>query len=181
MVIGLSSTRTSFCIKRVPLHDIRSLLNEQMDLLAALPAGLPLIIPSTTMRETRHRSLPLYNRLLQVVHDESRCVWVWWNEERRETATHLEGDSQVGMESINDRNDRGRTCLVDSCSQAEPQRSEKLSNSTSPISRAQLRIPLFWCFSQTTREIANWQSRTTSSLSVPRNMLMGLRREIEIA
>ncbi|WVQ84127.1 hypothetical protein IAT38_006274 [Cryptococcus sp. DSM 104549] len=78
----------------------------QMDLLAALPPTLPLVIPSTTIRETRHRSLPLYNRLQQLIQDEDRCVWVWWNEERRETATVREEDSEKGKEVINDRNDR---------------------------------------------------------------------------
>lgn len=76
-----------------------------MDLLTALPADLPLLIPSTTIRETRHRSLPLHNRLQQLIQDEDRVVWVWWNEERRETATlPLEGEVDEG---INDKNDRG--------------------------------------------------------------------------
>jgi exosome complex exonuclease DIS3/RRP44 len=74
----------------------------QMDLLASVPKNLPLIVPSTVIRETRHRSLPLYNRLQELVKDEDRMIWVWWNEERRETAT-------VGEEgeSPNDQNDRG--------------------------------------------------------------------------
>lgn len=77
-----------------------------MDLLASVPKNLPLIVPSTVIRETRHRSLPLYNRLQELVKDEDRLVWVWWNEERRETAT-------VGEEgeSPNDQNDRGTRCL----------------------------------------------------------------------
>lgn len=77
-----------------------------MDLLAALPPSLPLIIPSTTIRETRHRSLPLHHRLQQLVQDEDRSVWVWWNEERRETATVRLRD-EGKKEGINDRNDRG--------------------------------------------------------------------------
>jgi exosome complex exonuclease DIS3/RRP44 len=77
-----------------------------MDLLTALPSSLPLLIPSTTIRETRHRSLPLHNRLQQLVQDEDRCVWVWWNEERRETATFRE-DEEGKKEGVNDRNDRG--------------------------------------------------------------------------
>ena len=77
-----------------------------MDLLTTFPPSIPLLIPSTTIRETRHRSLPLYNRLQQLVQDEDRCVWVWWNEERRETATiRIDGDGM--MESVNDQNDRG--------------------------------------------------------------------------
>lgn len=75
-----------------------------MDLLAALPQQLPVIVPSTVIRETRHRSLPLFNRLQQFVQEEDRSVWVWWNEECRDTATA--GLEEEG-ESINDRNDRG--------------------------------------------------------------------------
>ncbi|WWD22110.1 hypothetical protein CI109_106599 [Kwoniella shandongensis] len=78
----------------------------QMDLLTALPATLPIVVPSTTIRETRHRSLPLYNRLQQLIQDEDRCIWVWWNEERRETATVQEEDEETGIEGMNDRNDR---------------------------------------------------------------------------
>lgn len=74
-----------------------------MDLLTALPAQLPLIVPSTTIREVRHRSLPLHNRLQQLLLDEDRTVWVWLNEECRETATAGE---DVESESVNDRNDR---------------------------------------------------------------------------
>lgn len=76
----------------------------QMDLLSALPQQLPIIVPSTVIRETRHRSLPLFNRLQQLVQEEDRCIWVWWNEECRDTATA--GIEEDG-ESINDRNDRG--------------------------------------------------------------------------
>lgn len=78
-----------------------------MDLLISLPTSLPLVVPSTTIKETRHRSLPLYNRLQQLIQDEARTVWVWWNEERRETATFQEEDEVTGIEGINDRNDRG--------------------------------------------------------------------------
>lgn len=74
-----------------------------MDLLTALPAQLPLIIPSTTIREVRHRSLPLHNRLQQLTLDEDRTVWVWLNEESRETA--MAGEDAPD-ESVNDRNDR---------------------------------------------------------------------------
>jgi exosome complex exonuclease DIS3/RRP44 len=82
-----------------------------MDLLVSLPTSLPLVVPSTTIRETRHRSLPLYNRLQQLIQDEARQVWVWWNEERRETATHQEEDEVTGIEGINDRNDRGKSAI----------------------------------------------------------------------
>ncbi|KAJ9101817.1 hypothetical protein QFC21_003156 [Naganishia friedmannii] len=101
----------------------------QMDLLAALPAAIPLVLPSTTLAEVRHRSLPLYNRLQQLISEEDRHVWVFWNEQRRETATKVEYASAVedadiadedeneaaeqeesgggkSRESVNDRNDR---------------------------------------------------------------------------
>ncbi|GHJ89926.1 hypothetical protein NliqN6_6328 [Naganishia liquefaciens] len=94
----------------------------QMDLLAALPATVPLVLPSTTLAEVRHRSLPLYNRLQQLITEEDRHVWVFWNEQRRETATKVEytaaqqdeGNSdeedkpiaERTRESVNDRNDR---------------------------------------------------------------------------
>lgn len=74
-----------------------------MDLLTSLPPQLPLIVPSTTIREVRHRSLPLHNRLQQLLLDEDRTVWVWLNEESRDTAT---GGEEVEDESVNDRNDR---------------------------------------------------------------------------
>lgn len=99
-----------------------------MDLLAALPAAIPLVLPSTTLAEVRHRSLPLYNRLQQLISEEDRHVWVFWNEQRRETATKVEyatavedadiadGDDEdveesrggKSRESVNDRNDRGK-------------------------------------------------------------------------
>lgn len=103
----------------------------QMDLLISLPPSIPLIIPSTVLSEVRHRSLPLYNRLDQLIVDEEKKVWVFWNEERKETATRMErvrkideeevdGGGEMGeeeevdledggwvRESANDRNDRG--------------------------------------------------------------------------
>nr|ODO01078.1 exosome complex exonuclease DIS3/RRP44 [Cryptococcus depauperatus CBS 7855] len=83
-----------------------NIILHQMDLLVALPPTLPLLIPSTTIRETRHRSLPLYNRLRQLLQDQDRLVWVWWNEERRETATVRQIHQNNVREQINDRNDR---------------------------------------------------------------------------
>lgn len=103
----------------------------QIDVLESLPPSIPLILPSTTLSETRHRSLPLYNRLQQLIADEERKVWVFWNEVRRGTATRVErykvgregrideegdegmsdDDEEAGgkteRESVNDRNDRG--------------------------------------------------------------------------
>jgi hypothetical protein len=110
----------------------------QIDVLESLPADIPIILPSTTLAETRHRSLPLYNRLQSLLADEDRKVWIFWNEERRETATKVEryriggeesagknaddedagegmdvietedNDGKIVRETVNDRNDRGK-------------------------------------------------------------------------
>ena len=123
---GTYSLDVSLIIRVVP----------QIDVLESLPAEIPIILPSTTLAETRHRSLPLFNRLQSLLADEDRKVWIFWNEERRETATKVEryrtgGDEAVGRideddtgngmdvieaedkdgkivrETVNDRNDRG--------------------------------------------------------------------------
>ena len=107
--------------------------DRQMDLLAALPPQLPIIVPSTVIRETRHRSLPLFNRLQQLVQEEDRCIWVWWNEECRDTATV--GIEEEG-ESINDRNDRGELVYVCQRTSSNIQRSAKPSTTTLNIFRA---------------------------------------------
>jgi hypothetical protein len=135
-VIGLSWTPTSFWDRFVAhLHEgctKSNLISVQMDLLAALPASIPLVLPSTTLAEVRHRSLPLYNRLQQLITEEDRHVWVFWNEQHRETATKVEYTAALQdededenleeadeekekpvtgvrtMESVNDRNDRGK-------------------------------------------------------------------------
>ncbi len=89
----------------------------QIDLLQSLPASIPLLIPSTTLSETRHRSLPIYNRFQQLIGDEDRIVWVYWNESSRGSATAARDVSEIvdedGMhvekiiqETSNDRNDR---------------------------------------------------------------------------
>ena len=55
-----------------------------MDLLTSpLLATLPIIVLQTVLDEVRHRSLPLFNRLKQLIGDEDRLVWVFWNEARR--------------------------------------------------------------------------------------------------
>lgn len=128
--IGSSWIPISFWDRYVPkLLTIKCAETLQMDLLAALPASIPLVLPSTTLAEVRHRSLPLYNRLQQLITEEDRHVWVFWNEQRRETATKVEY-SAVGVdedgeeeeekpdvagrerESVNDRNDRGELSLT---------------------------------------------------------------------
>lgn len=80
----------------------------------------------------------MYNRLQTLLAEEDRKIWVFWNEERRETATKVEqyqveeGDDEPGhdggdlmddkpegrngskavSETINDRNDRGESCTL---------------------------------------------------------------------
>lgn len=80
----------------------------QIDLLQSLPASIPLLIPATTIDEVRHRSLPISNRFQQLVADEERLIWVFWNESARESATSSAAPDQVvtGVESANDQNDR---------------------------------------------------------------------------
>lgn len=89
----------------------------QIDLLQSLPSSIPLLIPSTTLSETRHRSLPIYNRFQQLIGDEDRIVWVYWNESSRGSATAARNIREVVdedgihveklvQETINDKNDR---------------------------------------------------------------------------
>ncbi|CED85602.1 Exosomal 3'-5' exoribonuclease complex, subunit Rrp44/Dis3 [Phaffia rhodozyma] len=74
----------------------------QMDLLTSpLLASLPIIVLQTVLDEVRHRSLPLFNRLKQLIADEDSSVWVYWNEAAKDTAT-----VRVGLETPNDKNDR---------------------------------------------------------------------------
>lgn len=124
------------------LPDDGVLRDGQIDVLESLPADIPIILPSTTLAETRHRSLPLYNRLQSLLADEDRKVWIFWNEERRETATKVERyriggedpasriadeeeveegmdvietedkDGKIVRETVNDRNDRGKQRYV---------------------------------------------------------------------
>jgi hypothetical protein len=126
---------------RFPLEPVVEMpLVYQIDVLESLPAAVPLILPSTTLSETRHRSLPLYNRLQSLLAEEDRKVWIFWNEERRETATKVEryrvgeesqparidddeemegpedvtqseGSGKTVRETVNDRNDRGELGL----------------------------------------------------------------------
>ena len=83
----------------VSAHGAELIIMVQIDVLESLPASIPIVLPSTTLAETRHRSLPLYNRLQSLLADEDRKVWVFWNEERRETATKVER-YRTGVESI---------------------------------------------------------------------------------
>ena len=55
--------------------------------------------------------MPLYNRLQSLLADEDRKVWVFWNEERRETATKVEryrtGAESITTARIDDEDDMG--------------------------------------------------------------------------
>lgn len=81
----------------------------------SLPSFVDVIILQTVLEEVRHRSLPLYNRLMDIVKDsehaarmgrsgntsENRRWWIYWNDFARDTAIMREEG-----ESPNDRNDR---------------------------------------------------------------------------
>lgn len=142
-----------------------------MDLLVSLPTSLPLVVPSTTIRETRHRSLPLYNRLQQLIQDEARQVWVWWNEERRETATHQEEDEVTGIEGINDRNDRGESMIL---AHADEQLFERLCISTMNTFDHLFPIHLNSSFCRMIEGTERSPKQKGSSPSVPGNMSMDL-------
>ncbi|GAA95499.1 uncharacterized protein L969DRAFT_101606 [Mixia osmundae IAM 14324] len=73
----------------------------QMDLLESSHFGQDIILLQTVIDETRHRSLPLYNRLRALIADEDRRVYTFWNEARNDTYAQ-----KVDGETINDRNDR---------------------------------------------------------------------------
>ncbi|THH07194.1 hypothetical protein EW145_g3547 [Phellinidium pouzarii] len=77
----------------------------QMDLLESPLFTPPILLLQTVLEEVRHRSLPLYSRLLALVksgsEDDEKRVWVFYNEFRTETAVIREEG-----ESPNDRNDR---------------------------------------------------------------------------
>lgn len=83
----------------------------QFDLISSAAFPLPIIVPQTVQDEVRHRSLPLYNKLLGLLDDDfvgERASWgkravVVWNEAIEET--YLKRDPG---ESPNDRNDRSQ-------------------------------------------------------------------------
>ncbi|OLL25563.1 Exosome complex exonuclease dis3 [Neolecta irregularis DAH-3] len=72
-----------------------------MDLMEHKSAFYDVIILQTVLDELRNQSLPLYNRLRQLVNDEDKRFYIFHNEFRSDTfVTRQHG------ESINDRNDR---------------------------------------------------------------------------
>ncbi len=72
----------------------------QMDLIEN-PSFTDVIVLQTVADEVRHRSLPLFNRLKNLIADPDRRFWVFYNDFGRETAVLQHED-----ESPNDRNDR---------------------------------------------------------------------------
>lgn len=80
--------------------DTNALLNG-LDLFEQTTAFYDVIILQTVLEEVRHRSLPLYNRLLALTRSDEKRYYVFFNEFRLETHVVRE----LG-ESINDRNDR---------------------------------------------------------------------------
>ncbi|CAO1624165.1 unnamed protein product [Sympodiomycopsis kandeliae] len=126
-----------------------NIILHQMDLLESMlgrdqtPSFLNVIVLQTVLEEVRHRSLPLYNRLMDIVKDsqhaarmgrsdnpqESRRWWVYYNDFARSTAiTADEG------ESPNDRNDRAiRTAVKWYSSHLKSTTSSKSASSASPL------------------------------------------------
>jgi exosome complex exonuclease DIS3/RRP44 len=72
-----------------------------MDVLET-PSFSAIIVLQTVLDELRNRSLPLYNRLRSMLHNESKRIYIFHNDFRAETYV-----SRNPGESMNDRNDRG--------------------------------------------------------------------------
>lgn len=72
-----------------------------IDLLEHSDAFYDVIILQTVLEELRNRSLPLYNRVMNLVRSEDKRFYLFFNEFRAETNVIREED-----ESVNDRNDR---------------------------------------------------------------------------
>ena len=74
----------------------------QIDLLEQrCPALCNVIVPETVLIETKANSLSVYNRLVVLLRDDSRCFVAYANEHCRDTFVR-----KLPKESTNDRNDR---------------------------------------------------------------------------
>ncbi|KAI9814493.1 MAG: exosome catalytic subunit dis3 [Thelocarpon impressellum] len=82
------------------IPDTNALLNG-MDLFEQRTAFYDVIILQTVLEELRNRSLPLYNRLVELSRSEEKRFYVFFNDFRLETYI-----VRAPGESINDRNDR---------------------------------------------------------------------------
>ena len=80
--------------------DTNALLNG-MELFEQKSCFYDVIILQTVLEELKNRSLPLYNRIVNLTKDDDKHFYVFFNEFRLET--HIVRDTG---ESINDRNDR---------------------------------------------------------------------------
>jgi exosome complex exonuclease DIS3/RRP44 len=54
-----------------------------MDAVEAADFGKDIIVLQTVLEEVRHRSMPLYNRVLALIGDEARRFFVFSNEARQ--------------------------------------------------------------------------------------------------
>ncbi|KAH8924575.1 RNB-domain-containing protein [Atractiella rhizophila] len=117
----------------------------QFDLVEDSRFGADIIIPQTVLSEVRHRSLPLYYRLLSLVEEEATSEtgmqvdnqgaaktrgWIMWNEAHQGLWVE-----QKKEESANDRSDRAIRAVVqwysNHLSAMEPvTKKRKLNNST---------------------------------------------------
>ena len=80
--------------------DTNALLNA-MDVFEQSSVFYDVIILQTVLEEVRHKSLPLYNRLVNLTKSDEKRFYVFFNEFRLETYVKREEG-----ETINDRNDR---------------------------------------------------------------------------
>lgn len=72
-----------------------------MDVMEQADVFMDVVVLQTALEELRNKSLPLYNRLRQLVQDADKRFYVFHNEFH--LATHV---TRQGQETINDRNDR---------------------------------------------------------------------------
>ncbi|PWY99671.1 putative DIS3 3`-5` exoribonuclease required for 3` end formation of 5.8S rRNA [Testicularia cyperi] len=94
---GLSNTKLTR--RHYLILDTNAFLH-QMDLIEN-PSFTDVIVLQTVIDEVRHRSLPLFNRLKNLIADPDRRFWVFYNDFGSQTAVLQRHD-----ESPNDRNDR---------------------------------------------------------------------------
>ncbi|PWN27938.1 putative DIS3 3`-5` exoribonuclease required for 3` end formation of 5.8S rRNA [Jaminaea rosea] len=112
----------------------------------ALPSFVDVVILQTVVEEVRHRSLPLYNRLMDIVKDsehaarmgrsdqtaENRRWWIYSNDFARESAV-----ARRENESPNDRNDRAIRTAVKWYQGHSPLDVVLLSDDADNVARAQ--------------------------------------------
>ncbi|KAG8780762.1 exosome catalytic subunit dis3 [Serendipita sp. 397] len=78
-----------------------NILLGQMDLVESPLFDAPLVILQTVLDEVRHRSIPLYNRLKNLLRADDKRVFVFYNEYCQDTAVYKNKE-----EIANDLNDR---------------------------------------------------------------------------